>query len=137
MNIEDAKALPAGVRVIWNGDPDDLGTLQVQGYTGAGIAWDDGKKTWFDYDSMEAVSLAPPDARPAPPKAPAQNDVIPLQINLSNGDLAMIYLSLMAYSQHYTEGGSPELAVRADALSLFIARMQKRGNPATLKEIRE
>jgi hypothetical protein len=42
---------------MWDGNPDDLGTVREIGRRGALIDWANGESGWLDFQDMQSVSV--------------------------------------------------------------------------------
>ena len=62
MTPEQARTVLPGTRVMWDGNPDDLGTVRELGRTGFLVKWARAPNCWIPYDD-DLVSLV--DSTPA------------------------------------------------------------------------
>lgn len=58
MNSEAATQLKAGDRVMWDGDPKDLGTVMQVGHRAAQISWDVGLIGWIAFEDATRIEKA-------------------------------------------------------------------------------
>lgn len=59
MKNKEAAKLKVGDRVMWNNNPQDLGTVSEVGYCAVRIKWDNGQTGTTHLDDMDSVSRAP------------------------------------------------------------------------------
>lgn len=52
MDNVEAKRVRIGQRVLWDGKPDDAGTVVDRNLAGVKINWDNGQSGWMHYDAM-------------------------------------------------------------------------------------
>ena len=57
MTTKEAKRLLVGTVVMWDNDPDDLGTVRKLNPGGFYVDWETGQCGWIDYQGAEKVSI--------------------------------------------------------------------------------
>jgi hypothetical protein len=57
MTATRARGLLVGTVVMWEGNPDDLGTVRQIGHWGVLIDWQSGESVWRDFRDMQQVSV--------------------------------------------------------------------------------
>jgi hypothetical protein len=57
MTAKEAKRLLVGTVVIWDGAPNDLGTVRKLSPTGFYVDWENGQRGWIDYRGAKKVSI--------------------------------------------------------------------------------
>ena len=57
MTTKQAKQLLVGTIVMWDNDPNDLGTVRTVGFDGFFVDWQKGQKGWIAYQDAKKVSI--------------------------------------------------------------------------------
>lgn len=57
MTEEEARKVLVGTVVMWDTDPDDLGTVKEFHHNGFFVEWKNGQSGWIDYQDAERVSI--------------------------------------------------------------------------------
>jgi hypothetical protein len=57
MTTEEARRLLPETVVMWDGNPNDLGTVVKFNFSGFYVDWADGQRGWIDYKDAEKVSI--------------------------------------------------------------------------------
>ncbi len=57
MTAKQARKLLVGTIVMWENNPNDLGTVREIGRRGVLIDWENGESGWLDCQDMEQVSV--------------------------------------------------------------------------------
>jgi hypothetical protein len=57
MTGKSARKLLVGAIVMWEGNPNDLGTVREIGRWGVLIDWQNGETVWRDFRDMQQVSV--------------------------------------------------------------------------------
>lgn len=57
MTTKEAQALLVGTVVMWEGDPNDLGTVLSLTTAGFYVKWENGQHGWIDYQGAERISV--------------------------------------------------------------------------------
>lgn len=57
MTAKEAKRLLIGTVVMWNNDPDDLGTVRKLSPNGFYVDWENGQKGWIDYRDAKRINI--------------------------------------------------------------------------------
>ena len=57
MTAKQAKQLLTNTVIMWNNNPNDLGTVREVGYSGFLVDWANGQKEWIDFKDAKKVSI--------------------------------------------------------------------------------
>jgi len=57
MTAKEAKQLLVGTVVMWDNDPDDLGTVRKLNPNGFYVDWQNGQCGWIDYRDAKKISI--------------------------------------------------------------------------------